>query len=93
MVLPYREGWAAAAKCVGTGDALFVEGAAQRRARAICTPCPVRRECAAEALNEQIEFGIWGGLTERERRHLLRSRPDVSCWQSVLQEDSSLLTG
>jgi WhiB family redox-sensing transcriptional regulator len=93
MILPYQGSWTTGAKCLGTRDALFVEGAAQRQARVICTSCPVRRECAAEALNNHIEFGIWGGLTERERRHLLRNRPDVTCWQSALQEDSSLLTG
>jgi WhiB family redox-sensing transcriptional regulator len=35
-------------------------------------------------LDNQIEYGIWGGTTERERRHLLRSRPDIVSWRSVL---------
>ncbi len=58
-------------------DSLFVPGAAQHRAKRICRDCPVRLDCLAEALDHRMEFGIWGGLTERERRSLLRRRPDV----------------
>ncbi len=39
--------------------------------------CPVRFECLAEALDNRIEWGVWGGMTERERRLLLRQRTDV----------------
>ena len=39
--------------------------------------CPVRTECLAEALDNQIEWGVWGGMTERERRALLRRRPNA----------------
>lgn len=46
--------------------------------------CPVRALCLAEALDNRIEWGVWGGLTERERRQLLRQRPDVTCWADVL---------
>ena len=42
-------------------------------------------ECLAHALNERIEFGVWGGMTERERRAMLRRRPDVTCWESFLR--------
>ncbi|MFC4565134.1 WhiB family transcriptional regulator [Nocardiopsis mangrovi] len=65
-------------------DALFVQGAAQNRAKMICRGCPVRTECLAEALDERIEFGVWGGMTERERRALLRRRPDVDSWSELL---------
>ena len=65
-------------------DALFVQGAAQNRAKLICKGCPVRTECLAEALDERIEFGVWGGMTERERRALLRRRPDVTSWTDLL---------
>ena len=46
--------------------------------------CPVRFECLAEALDNRIEWGVWGGMTERERRLLLRQRSDVTSWRSIL---------
>ena len=58
-----------------TPDALFVRGAEQNKAKQVCAGCPVRTECLAEALDNQIEWGVWGGMTERERRALLRRRP------------------
>jgi WhiB family redox-sensing transcriptional regulator len=45
----------------------------------------VRTECLAEALDNRIEFGVWGGMTERERRALLRRRPDVTSWRDLLE--------
>jgi WhiB family redox-sensing transcriptional regulator len=84
MIAVEHQAWTKSAKCRGTGDALFAEGADQRRARVFCTGCPVRAECLAEALDNRIEWGIWGGMTERERRQLLRRRPDVESWRSVL---------
>jgi WhiB family transcriptional regulator, redox-sensing transcriptional regulator len=77
--------WTARAGCRGTNpDALFVQGAAQNRAKAVCLGCPVRAECLADALDNRVEFGVWGGLTERERRALLRRRPNVTSWQRLL---------
>ncbi|MFF3326526.1 WhiB family transcriptional regulator [Streptomyces sp. NPDC002889] len=66
-------------------EELFAESAQQNRAKAVCTGCPVRTECLAEALDSRIEFGVWGGMTERERRSLLR-RPGVVSWRKVLEE-------
>lgn len=65
-------------------DELFVRGADQNRAKLVCMGCPVRTECLAEALDSRIDFGIWGGMTERERRALLRRRPDVESWTDLL---------
>ena len=62
-------------------DELFVRGAEQHKAKAVCGGCPVRTECLAEALDNQIEWGVWGGMTERERRALLRKRPNVTSWR------------
>lgn len=77
--------WTTRAACRGTDpDALFVQGAAQNRAKAVCLGCPVRAECLADALDNRVEFGVWGGLTERERRALLRRRPNVTSWQRLL---------
>lgn len=77
--------WTTRAACRGTDpDALFVAGAAQNRAKAVCVGCPVRTECLADALDNRIEFGVWGGMTERERRALLRRRPEVTSWSLLL---------
>jgi WhiB family redox-sensing transcriptional regulator len=37
-------------------------------------------ECGADALDNRVEFGVWGGMTERQRRALLKQHPDVSSW-------------
>jgi WhiB family redox-sensing transcriptional regulator len=82
-----RWNWRMAARCRTTdADGLFVTGARQREARMFCRSCPVRTECLAHALDERIEFGVWGGMTERERRSLLRSRPEVECWFDMLTD-------
>src|SRR3712207_2960918 len=61
--------WPSMAACQsGDPDALFVQGAEQNVAKRICRSCPVRYECLADALDNRIEFGVWGGMTERERR-------------------------
>ncbi|HQZ85377.1 MAG TPA: WhiB family transcriptional regulator [Actinomycetota bacterium] len=77
--------WISQASCRGQDpDALFVQGAAQNRAKQICGGCVVRTECLADALDNRIEFGVWGGMTERERRALLRRRPEVTSWSNLL---------
>ncbi len=79
------EDWAPRAACRATQpDQLFVRGAEQNKAKQLCGGCPVRTECLAEALDNQIEWGVWGGMTERERRALLRRRPAAS-WRTVLE--------
>lgn len=81
-----HEEWAARAACrTADPDELFVEGAAQSAAKAVCNGCPVRTECLAFALDRRIEYGIWGGATERERRALLRRRPTVTSWRLLLE--------
>ncbi len=80
------EDWATSAKCrEQQPDALFVRGAEQNKAKLVCRGCPVRTECLAEALDNQIEWGVWGGMTERERRAVLRKRPNVTSWRSLLE--------
>ncbi|MGM3367007.1 WhiB family transcriptional regulator, partial [Escherichia coli] len=36
-------------------------------------------------LDNRTEFGVWGGMTERERRALLRRRPEVTSWSTLFQ--------
>jgi len=75
--------WATRAACAGIApDRLFGKGAEQRDARSICFSCPVRMECLIEALETESVFGVWGGLTERERRALVRKYPDVTDWSA-----------
>jgi WhiB family transcriptional regulator, redox-sensing transcriptional regulator len=50
-------------------------------------------QCLSHALDERIEFGVWGGMTERERRAMLRGRPDVTCWESFLAEVAARRAG
>ncbi len=79
--------WTASAACSKTDpDELFVTGAAQNRAKAVCLSCPVRVECLADALDNRVEFGVWGGMTERERRALLRRRPEVRSWKVLFSD-------
>ncbi|NXY95449.1 WhiB family transcriptional regulator [Streptomyces sp. BR123] len=66
-------------------DDLFGDGAAQTAAKAVCADCEVRLECLAQALDNRIEHGVWGGMTERERRALLRRRPLVASWRRLLE--------
>ncbi len=76
-----RIAWVAKALCRGGDpDELFVRGAAQRKAAVICRHCPVILECAADALDNHVEFGVWGGMTERQRRALLKQHPEVTSW-------------
>ena len=82
----WDEVWGARAHCRSSNpDAMFVQGAAQHEAKRVCFGCPVRTECLAAALDDQIEFGVWGGKTERERRALLRRRSNVVSWRALLE--------
>src|SRR5215212_973690 len=67
--------WTLRAKCRGMEDALFPEASDQKRAKLVCSGCPVRLECLSEALDHRIEWGVWGGMTERERRLYCASAP------------------
>lgn len=81
----WNENWTESAACQDTSDALFVQGAEQNEAKRVCSRCTVKAECLTEALDNKIQWGVWGGMTERERRALLRRRPDIRTWRSVLQ--------
>lgn len=64
--------WQDQALCAQTDpDAFFPEkGGSTREAKRICKACSVRDECLEFALEHDERFGIWGGLSERERRRL-----------------------
>ena len=67
-------GWQDHALCAQTDpEAFFPEkGGSTREAKKVCTSCEVRAECLDYALAHDERFGIWGGLSERERRKLKR---------------------
>lgn len=67
-------GWQERALCAQTDpEAFFPEkGGSTREAKKVCTGCEVRTECLEYALANDERFGIWGGLSERERRKLKR---------------------
>jgi WhiB family redox-sensing transcriptional regulator len=64
--------WQADAHCAQTDpEAFFPEkGGYTRDAKKICAACEVRAQCLEYALKNDERFGIWGGLSERERRKL-----------------------
>ena len=64
--------WQERALCAQTDpEAFFPEkGGSTREAKKVCMVCDVRTECLSYALAHDERFGIWGGLSERERRRL-----------------------
>ena len=64
--------WQADSLCAQTDpEAFFPEkGGSTREAKKICSTCEVRAQCLEYALENDERFGIWGGLSERERRKL-----------------------
>jgi WhiB family redox-sensing transcriptional regulator len=75
-----ERGWQDQANCLGVDPDLFVpeRGASTREAKEVCKGCIVRGECLEYALANGEKFGIWGGLSERERRRLRRQRAQDS---------------
>ena len=81
--------WMRKGKCAGTGadthfpaERLRTDGDREdtREAKRQCGLCPQRERCLAYALEHHIDYGIWGGLTSRERRRLMgktRRKPKV----------------
>lgn len=64
--------WTVDALCAQTDpEAFFPEkGGSTREAKKICRACMVRAECLLAAIETDERFGIWGGLSERDRRKL-----------------------
>ena len=67
--------WQEQALCAQTDpEAFFPEkGGSTREAKRICVGCDVKGDCLEYALGQDERFGIWGGLSERERRRLKRA--------------------
>ncbi len=76
MAERYEPRWQDHANCQGCDPDLFFpeRGGPTAEAKAVCAGCQVRAECIAYALDHSIKFGIWGGRSERERRHMRKTR-------------------
>jgi WhiB family redox-sensing transcriptional regulator len=51
------------------------------------------QECGADALDNEVEYGVWGGMTERQRRVLLKQNPDVVSWTDFLNKRNTRSVG
>jgi WhiB family redox-sensing transcriptional regulator len=73
---PQDRAWQAQANCMGVDPDLFFpeRGASTREAKAVCKGCVVQEDCLEHALANGEKFGIWGGMSERERRRVRRAR-------------------
>jgi WhiB family redox-sensing transcriptional regulator len=67
-----------AALCAQTDPEVFFpeKGGSTREAKRICAGCPIRPACLRYALETGDRFGVWGGLSERERRRLATAKGD-----------------
>jgi len=68
--------WQTDALCAQTDPEMFMpdKGGSVRDAKRVCDSCIVRRQCLEYALANEERFGIWGGLSERQRRALAKER-------------------
>ena len=65
--------WYDDAACTQTDpEAFFPDSRGESAARSVCAHCPVQRTCLQWSLDQRIEFGVWGGMTERERAVVLK---------------------
>lgn len=74
-------GWMAHANCLGVDPGLFFPGRGEptEPAKSVCTGCVVREPCLEYALAPPLQkHGIWGGMSERERRRLRRQRAQAA---------------
>ncbi|MCA9332358.1 WhiB family transcriptional regulator [Candidatus Saccharibacteria bacterium] len=68
--------WEYYANCLGESLESFFPSDARRveAARKICSMCVVKEECLEYALNNREDHGVWGGMSERQRRRILKQR-------------------
>lgn len=81
--LPSKPDWMSRGKCDPSTAIIFFgkakEGKWERKpreamAKEICKLCPVVVDCGQYAFANKIDYGVWGGLTEMERRDILKNR-------------------
>ena len=76
LIDPAELAWQDRANCMGVDPDLFFpeRGASTREAKEVCRGCVVQMDCLEYALANGEKFGIWGGMSERERRRIRRAR-------------------
>ena len=70
--------WMGRGNCAGMNPDLFfpARGEASAPAKAVCAPCEVKERCLNYAIEGGERFGVWGGMSERERRRVRRGRQE-----------------
>lgn len=84
--------WTRDALCAEADPECFFpeKGGSTREAKATCRSCAVQVECLDYALANEERFGVWGGVSERDRRRLLRhTRPTQADEISDTDEESA----
>lgn len=73
--------WVSGALCPQTDPESFYpeKGGSTREAKRVCRSCPVREPCLQFALDHDERFGIWGGVSERDRRRLAKAAGEGMC--------------
>ena len=71
-----REDWRTQALCANVDPELFFpdKGGNPKPAQAVCAVCPVREQCLAHALANSETYGVWGGMTARQRQEIAGRR-------------------
>jgi WhiB family redox-sensing transcriptional regulator len=80
--LGQRPAWHDLGRCAETDPEMFFpeKGESTGPAKRVCAACEVRAQCGQDALDRGERFGVWGGLSERERRALAaRPSPTRHC--------------
>jgi WhiB family redox-sensing transcriptional regulator len=82
--------WRDASLCSQTDPEIFFpeKGGSVRPAKEICRRCPVRVQCLEEVLKDDEPFGIWAGLTDRERRRVRLETPDRPAAEIIADADA-----
>ncbi len=72
-------GWMVWARCRGHPPELFFphDGLGVESAQRVCSTCPVRDACLNYAIDHHIDYGVWGGASEREGRRITRARRSI----------------
>ncbi|WP_063752622.1 WhiB family transcriptional regulator [Streptomyces sp. NRRL S-350] len=87
--LPRPAHWSEKAVCRDSEypDLFFGDTAADiQEAKAECSVCPVSLRCLAGALERGERHGVWGGMSEPERRALVKRRPDAAQWAAAVAD-------
>ena len=86
-VIGQDQDWRAHALCARAAEPelFFAPGALEHRvAKRICRDCPVQVQCLTYAMEAPVDHGIWGGLTERERRGY-RRKAGAGDWRALMR--------